>query len=127
MSTKNVPIGSYISELLRRHKVSPNRLAKDLGISHVTLGRWLSGEDIPNVRSCQKIARFSGESLDYVLHLVGHLPGIVEGSVDLPSFREYARKKYPDELDEDLIVMIEDLIERRRAKKHAAKRTRSGK
>jgi len=31
-----------------------------------------------------------------------------------PEFREYARKKYPDELDEDIITMIEDLIERRR-------------
>jgi len=32
-----------------------------------------------------------------------------------PEFREYALQKYP-ELDEDLITMIEDLIERRRAK-----------
>ena len=30
---------------------------------------------------------------------------------DLPEFREYASRKYP-ELDEDLITMIEDLIER---------------
>ena len=30
----------------------------------------------------------------------------------LPEFRDYARLKYPDELDEDLITMIEDLIER---------------
>ena len=30
-----------------------------------------------------------------------------------PEFREYALQKYP-ELDEDLITMIEDLIERRR-------------
>ncbi len=33
---------------------------------------------------------------------------------DLPEFREYARKKYRDELDEDLVTMIEDLIERQR-------------
>lgn len=34
------------------------------------------------------------------------------GSIDLPEFRDYARHKYPDVLDEDLITMIEDLIER---------------
>jgi transcriptional regulator with XRE-family HTH domain len=35
------------------------------------------------------------------------------GSSDLPEFREYARRKYPN-LDEDLITMIEDLIKRQR-------------
>lgn len=33
---------------------------------------------------------------------------------DLPGFREYARNKYGDELDEDLITMFEDLINMRR-------------
>jgi len=33
-----------------------------------------------------------------------------------PEFRKYAHRKYPNELDEDLITMIEDLIEHRRAK-----------
>jgi len=31
-------------------------------------------------------------------------------SADLPEFGEYARRKYPDELDEGLIVLIEELI-----------------
>jgi hypothetical protein len=41
--------------------------------------------------------------------------GVAEGGTpsDLPEFREYARHKYPN-LDEDLITMIEDLIERQR-------------
>ncbi|HEY31472.1 MAG TPA: hypothetical protein G4O10_00010 [Dehalococcoidia bacterium] len=30
-----------------------------------------------------------------------------------PGFGEYARLKYPDELDEDLVVLIERLIEER--------------
>ncbi|MFC1965065.1 hypothetical protein ACFLWG_03590 [Chloroflexota bacterium] len=34
---------------------------------------------------------------------------------ELPEFREYARQKYPDSLDDDLITMIEDLIERGRS------------
>ncbi len=36
------------------------------------------------------------------------------GNGDLPEFREYARKKYSPELDEDLITMFEDLIDMRR-------------
>ncbi len=35
----------------------------------------------------------------------------LDGEQELPEFREYARRKYP-ELDEDLLTMIEDLIER---------------
>lgn len=32
----------------------------------------------------------------------------------LPEFREYARRKYPTELDDDVITMIEDVIRMRR-------------
>jgi hypothetical protein len=42
-------------------------------------------------------------------------------SVHLPEFREYALHKYPNELDEDMVTMIEDLIERRRARGHGTK------
>ena len=37
----------------------------------------------------------------------------LDGEQELPEFREYARKKYP-ELGEDLITMIMDLIERQK-------------
>ena len=40
----------------------------------------------------------------------------VKSSNKWPEFREYARQKYPKELNEDLITMIEDLIERGRRK-----------
>jgi len=59
--------------------------------------------------------------LQKLLSIVGHLPKIEEEACpDWPEFREYARGKYPKELDEDLITMIEDLIERRR-KRHDPK------
>ena len=35
----------------------------------------------------------------------------LDGNHDLPEFREYARVKYP-QLDEDMITMMADLIER---------------
>ena len=119
MSTQEVPIGSFLKEVMRRRRRLPSQLAADLGVSHATVSRWLSGKDIPNTRSCQRLAEYSGVPLEKVLSIVGHLPRIAETvPAEWPEFREYARQKYPNELDEDLITMIEDLIERRRQKRY---------
>jgi len=59
------------------------------------------------------IKAFPGYKLDGLFYVEGQP---VKSSSNLPEFREYARQKYPNELDEDLITMIEDLIERQRAK-----------
>jgi transcriptional regulator with XRE-family HTH domain len=119
MSTEEVPIISFLKEVMRRRKRLPSQLASDLGISHATVSRWLSGADIPSTRSCRKLAEYSGVALEKVLSLVGHLPKVAEAAhPEWPEFREYARKMYPNELDDDLITMIEDLIERRRQKRY---------
>ena len=97
----------------------PSQLAADLGLSHTTVGRWLSEYDIPSTRSCRKLAQYSGVPLETILSLTGHMPGLPESiPAEWPEFREYANKKYSSELDEDLITMIEDLIERRRGKRY---------
>ena len=119
---KDADVALFLKELMRRRKVLPSQLAAHLGVSHATIGRWLSGKDVPSTRSCQSLARYSGVPLDRVLAIVGHLPRVEEGGPsEWPEFREYARRKYPAELDEDLITMIEDLIERRRAKRYDAR------
>ena len=108
---------------MRRKKRLPSQMASDLGVSHATVSRWLSGEDIPNMRSCRRLAEYSGVPVEKILSIAGHLPRIAETkSNEWPEFREYARHKYPAELDEDLITMIEDLIERRRSKKYNPKK-----
>ena len=122
MSVEEVPFISFLNEVLRLRRLRPGQLASELGISHATVSRWLSGKDTPNTRSCDKLAQYSGVPLEKILSIVGHLPKISEKSqVEWPEFREYARQKYPNELDEDLITMIEDLIERRRVKKYGRK------
>lgn len=122
MSTEEAPTVSFLKELMRRRKRLPSQLAADLGISHATVRRWLSGEDIPNTHSCHKLADYSGVPLEKVLAIAGHLPGIAETRPpDWPEFREYAKQKYPNVLDEDLITMIEDLIERRRDRRYEGK------
>ncbi len=78
--------------------------------------------DIPNTSSCQRLADYSGVPVQKIMAIVGHLPKVAERPVaEWPEFREYAQHKYPAELDEDLITMIEDLIERRRTKKYGEK------
>ncbi len=122
MNKTDSPFVAFLKEVLRRRKCKPNQMAAELGISHATVSRWLSGKDVPNTRSCQRLADFSGVSLQKVLAISGHIPGVAERpAAEWPEFREYARHKYPAELDEDLITMIEDLIERRRAKKYGEK------
>ncbi len=122
MSTEDVPIVSFLKEVMRRRKRLPSQLAADLGVSHATVSRWLSGEDVPNTKSCRRLADYSGVPREKILSIVGHLPGIAEKRPpDWPEFRAYARQKYPAELDEDLITMIEDLIERRRARRYGRK------
>jgi len=97
----------------------PSQMASDLGISHATVSRWLSGADIPSTKSCRKLAEYSGVPMEKVLSIIGHLPRVAEAAYPAwPEFREYARQMYPDELDDDLIVMIEGLIERRRQKRY---------
>jgi transcriptional regulator with XRE-family HTH domain len=108
---------------MRRRKRKASQLAADIGISHATVSRWLSGYDIPNTASCCKLAEYSGVPVESVLFIVGHISKVAENkSADWPEFREYARVKYPNELDEDMITMIEDLIERRREKKYTSKK-----
>jgi len=122
MSTEEAPLVSFLRELMRRRKRLPSQLAADLGVNHATVSRWLSGADVPSTRSCRRLAEYSGVPLEKIFSIVGHLPKIAEGEPpQWPEFREYARRKYPAELDEDLITMIEDLIERRREKRYGRK------
>jgi transcriptional regulator with XRE-family HTH domain len=127
VSTKEVPIVTFLKEVMRRRKCLPSQLAAALGVSHATVSRWLSAKDVPNIRSCQRLAAYSGVPLEKVLSVAGHLPRIAERApAEWPEFREYARQMYPDELDEDLITMIEDLIERRRQKRYGGGNSQMG-
>ena len=122
MSTeKDRNMVSFLRELMRRRRRLPSQLAASLHVSHVTVIRWLSGKDVPNTRSCRKLAEYSGVPLVEMLIIAGHLPKLAQSiPAEWPEFREYARKRYPAELDDDIITMIEDLIERRRVRNHNA-------
>lgn len=117
-------LAPFLKELMQRRKRLPSQLAADLGISHPTVARWLVGEDTPSTASCRKLAEYSGVPVEKVLSMAGHLPDVVQTvPAGWPEFREYARRKYPNELDEDIVTVIEDLIEHRRAKKYGQHRS----
>ena len=108
----------FLRSLVRRRGITPSRLAKEIGVSHATVSRWLSGKDVPSPKSCEKLAEYGGVRVEWLLSLARYLPALeTTGASQWPEFREYARLKYPQELDEDVIAMIEDLIERRRRKR----------
>ena len=128
MNTKKLPIGEFLEDLMNRRRLLPSHLASALDVSHATVSRWLSGQDKPSIISCQRLAEYSGIQINKVLSSAGYLPDMKgTAPVEWPEFREYARVKYGNELDEDLITMIEDLIQRKREKSHATRRARSPK
>ena len=127
MKIKKASINVFLKEIVRRKKRLPSQMAADLGISHATVSRWLSGKDVPSTRSCRRLADYSGLSLMEVLSIAGHMPKLAKQESDSwPEFREYAQKKYPAELDDDMITMIEDLIERKRSRSHVRKNRKLG-
>ena len=110
---EGAPLVSFLEDIMRRRKRLPSQLAKDIGVSHPTVGRWLSGEDIPSTLSCRKLATYSGVPLERVLAIAGHVPAVAQTvPADWPEFREYIHRKYPA-VDEDLVSVFEDYIERR--------------
>lgn len=115
MRTKQITIIEIIKQLMRIRKRLPSQLASDIRVNHATVIRWLSGEYVPSVQSCTKLAKYGGIPIENLLTAGGHLSEI-EGdrAAYWPQFREYAKQKYPNELDEDIIVMIETLIKRRK-------------
>jgi transcriptional regulator with XRE-family HTH domain len=114
MSGGNVGIASLINEILSKKRCLPSELAVSIGVSHASVSRWLSGKDVPSPRSCNRLAEFSGVCLRRILAAAGHMPVMTDAmATTWPAFREYAQRKYPGKLDEDLITMIENLIEMR--------------
>ena len=115
---------TFLRELMHRRSRLPSQMAADLGVSHATVSRWLSNKDIPSTKSCRRLSDYSHVPLEKILSLAGHLPRTSdEGPAEWPEFREYARRKYPNELDEDMITMIEDLIERRRVRRNGRRKS----
>ncbi len=123
MNTGRAPIAGFLNRLMERQGRLPSQLARDIGVSHPTVGRWLNGVDVPSTGSCRKLADYAGLPAGEILSLAGHLPKFdATPASEWPNFREYAVQKYPGELDDDIIGMMEDLIDRRRDRHRSGSR-----
>lgn len=115
MSAPDDRLSTFLNRLMERRHRLPSQMAADLGVSHATVSRWLSGKDLPSPQSCRTLAEYADLPVERVLSIVGHLPPSEEPSPsEWPEFRDYVREKYGDALDDDLVRLIEDLLERRR-------------
>ena len=123
MGSHNDLLGTFLNKLMERRRRLPSQMAADLGVSHATVSRWLSGKGVPSPHSCGSLAKYAGVPAGKVLSIVGHLPPSNDSSpAEWPEFREYARGKYGDALDEDLVLLIENLLERQRSRKKPGSR-----
>ena len=106
---------AFLRDIMSRRGRLSSQLARDIGVSHPTVGRWLTGEDAPNPASCRRLAEYSGVPLEKVLALAGHFSPMAQTAPsDWPEFREYVQRKYP-QFDEDLLAVIEAYLDRRKA------------
>jgi len=123
MSKKRSVLISFLKRLLKTQNRLPCQLARDLGVNHATVLRWLKGQDMPNIESCVKLSHYSNTPLLEILSITGHLiPANASNSTDsLPEFREYVTKKYPKAFNEDVIAMMEHLIASRRGDRSVKK------
>jgi transcriptional regulator with XRE-family HTH domain len=61
-----VTFSSYLRDLIERRGLSPAGLAREIGLSHVAVGNYLSGR-VPRYDQAKKLADFFGVSTDELL------------------------------------------------------------
>ena len=121
----STPLVTFLTEIMHQRRCSPSQLATSLGVRYSTVHRWLHNKTLPSITSCVRLAEYTNLSLQKVLSRIDYVPPLADSPTNSwPEFREYATQKYPDELDEDLITLIENLIARRRDRIRCVKTTR---
>ncbi|MBR1911711.1 MAG: helix-turn-helix domain-containing protein [Treponema sp.] len=63
----NISFINKVEEILRIKGMSQKELASRIGVSEVTVSRWLNGERNPSVRTVEKLAEVLETSASYLL------------------------------------------------------------
>ncbi len=69
----NTDLAEALSKELKRRNLSLRRAAQEMGISHTTLSRLISGKTRPDVDTCAKLAGFLRFRVSRVLELAGYV------------------------------------------------------
>ena len=106
----------WLRDLRRTKELSQDELGKLLGVTGPAVGRWESGESLPEPRQLRRLSEFSGYGEVELFTLVGYLSAPKElkegqGEYDFehPLMREIVRE-LPG-LDEDGLRLLRDQIE----------------
>lgn len=74
-------IATWLTLQLQHHDLNALRLSYAIGVSHVTIGKWLKGIYTPNSANCRKLARVFNIPEDDVLVIAGHRsPDLIENT-----------------------------------------------
>jgi len=121
-------LARYLESQLKQRDINYSQMARQLGVSHATIHRWLTGSDIPDAASCGKLAEWSGEPLHYILYIAGHtdVPLDRNGN-DLPGFRRYLTMKYAGVFPDELVTVLEGMISQYHAKRRAKQEKKDAK
>ena len=65
-------ISNWLTAQLQQHNLNALGLSYAIGVSHVTIGKWLKGIYTPNPANCIKLARAFNVPEDDVLIIAGH-------------------------------------------------------
>jgi len=115
MRENRIEILAVLEDVMRVRGLSKARLSRDLGVSHVTVGRWFRGVDRPGEDACLKLAKYLDMDLGEVLYLAGRIPEKTRiAAPSLPGFHKYVETKYPGLFEDIEVLAIQQLIERRR-------------
>jgi len=115
-ATSQLKLNTRVFELYKGKYRSLPELARTMEISTGQIYKVKQGKRGINQKFIIGATKaFPGYDLDDLFY-VDSEGQPVKSSKKWSEFREYALQKYPSELDEDLITMIEGLIERQRAK-----------
>jgi transcriptional regulator with XRE-family HTH domain len=75
MRTQTVPMRTFVKDILEEKQMRASQLARELGVSHATVGRWLNGEDTPSPQSCHKLSQFTNIPVERILRIAGYFSG----------------------------------------------------
>ena len=90
-----------LQQLLEKNDISQRELAKKVGVSEVTISRYMSGERNPRIEIARKIAEVFGVTTDYLL-----------GGADEKQAAESAETAREKKLKEFLEMMVVGLREK---------------
>ncbi len=57
-------IAESLKQIREERGINPNELAKAMGVNHQNIYRWESGQVLPSIEMCVRLADFYGLSLD---------------------------------------------------------------